>query len=456
MFILSDKPYVIKETKNVYFVYKPDGYTSDHSFNEINKNGKSIVNYVKNNLNIDNDLKNAKYRYGQINRLDYGTNGTIIIAKNVTTFERIQQYMQKQNKKTKKIYIALVNGKIEKPHDFITLYMQKIYTNGEYTISYDIDNKNGEPTLSEYKVWQYLYDKQTNKYYTLLMVRIYTGMTHQIRVHMKSIGHGLVNDYHYGLLNEKINDGKMFLISYLYCIKDFGCSIDYKNEPDFKFYGLEIQQKYNYLECIQYLLKKNNERMDKLKEFKKILRKINKRLNVYIKKNEQYTIVNIPSGKSNEVDKSIRQKLKNNLLDNKLHTVGIIDTSIQPKYIYSLIARRKINNFDNDNINVTAYRTLQIKNKDNFMYTYTQIIVEPKIQFISFDALIDELNKNNIYLLFDKKNGKNEIEYSVFKHFHNYELPIIDGEIIHKFWINNIIKYKYKYDTNIIFIDPKQ
>ncbi|ATZ80771.1 pseudouridine synthase [Bodo saltans virus] len=451
MFKLSNAPYIIKETKDVFFVYKPDGYTSDHSFIEINKNGKSIVNYVKNNLSIDDNLKNAKYRYGQINRLDYGTNGTIIIARNIATFERIQQYMQKQNKKTKKVYIALVDGKIEKEHDFIVLYMQKIYTNGEYTISYDINNKNGEPTLSEYNVWQYLHDDKTNKYFTLVMVRIYTGMTHQIRVHMKSIGHSLVNDYHYGQLNEKINNGKMFLISYLYCIKDIGCSIDYKNEPNFTFNELKITHKINYLTCIQYLLKKNNDRTIKLKEFKKIIKKTNKRLTVYIKQTENYTIVNIPSGKLNEVDESIRHKLKNNLLDNKLHTVGIIDTSIHVKYIYFLLARRKINNMENDKMKISTYKTLQIKNKQNFTYTYTQIIVEPKIQFSSFDALIDELNKNNIFLIYDKKNGKNEIEYTVFKHFHNYELPIIDTHIIHKFWLNNIKKNKYKYDMNIVF-----
>ena len=58
-FRLSRKPYVIKETKNVYFIYKPDGYTSDHSYQNINNlENKSVINYVRNELTIDENLKN--------------------------------------------------------------------------------------------------------------------------------------------------------------------------------------------------------------------------------------------------------------------------------------------------------------------------------------------------------------------------------------------------------------
>jgi hypothetical protein len=79
--------------------------------------------------------------------------------------------------KNYKIYIALVEGKLEKEHDFIMIYMKKIYENGNYRIEYSSDS--GEPTLSEFYLWKHLYDERSEKYYSLVFVRIYTGMTHQ-------------------------------------------------------------------------------------------------------------------------------------------------------------------------------------------------------------------------------------------------------------------------------------
>ena len=98
-------------------------------------------------------LKNPKFKYGQINRLDYGTNGTIIVAKNIDSYRAIKKQINK--KKTKKVYIALVDGKMEQEHGFISLNMWKEYNNNKYVVKYsnDINDIRGDITLSEYSVW---------------------------------------------------------------------------------------------------------------------------------------------------------------------------------------------------------------------------------------------------------------------------------------------------------------
>lgn len=446
-FKLSKKPYIIKKTNEAYFIYKPDGYTSDHSYAVIQDTKlKSIINYVRNELNIDQNLKNAKYRYGQINRLDYGTNGTIIIAKNIPAFESIQKNLQ--DKKTKKVYIALVEDKLEKEHDFIMIYMKKTYENGNYRIEYS--NDTGEPTLSEYYLWKHLYDESSKKYYSLVFIRIYTGMTHQIRVHMKSIGHPLINDFHYGNMDKTINDGIIFLLSYLYCIKGIGCSIKYKKEPEISFENLVQVYEKKYLEIITFLIKKNDERTRELKKFKKIVRKIGKRLTYYVIKKNQYTLVNIPSGKVNQLDAEVRDKLTC-LIDNKLHIVGLIDAQVNYEYIYYFLLRGKVKAIDNDMYTVTPHKYIELLYKDR-KYLFSQVFVKLKKNFGSFDELVESLARYNMIFIYDKKRGKNEVEYEVFKHFHNYVLPVVDGQIIKKFWIDNLEKNKYKYDNNLSFM----
>lgn len=452
-FILSNKPYIIKETNDLYFIYKPDGYTSDNSFNIIqDKNAKSIINYVRNNLEINDNLKNAKYKFGQINRLDYGTNGTIIIAKTIDVYEKLVQKLQ--SKKIKKIYIALVEGKIEKTNDFIMINLIKKQKEKEnFFVEYS--DKFGEPTLSEYYTWKTLYDENNKKYYTLLFIRIYTGITHQIRVHMKYIGHSLINDYNYGNMNKEINNGKIFLLSYLYCINNYGCSIDYNKEPNIKFDNLKEETINDYHKIMNFLLKKNDIRKNKMKELNKIIKKKNKNLNYYKNKKEEYTIVNIPAGKLNTVEKDILTKIQCLTID-KLHTITIIDNTDNIKnkkinHIYYFLVRNNISELKNNTFHIIPYQNIKIKDKNDKIHIFTQIFIKLFVNISSFLELEKELNDNNIYLIYDKIHGKQEIEYDTFKHYHNYVFPILENKILSKGFIKNIKKNKYKYDENMKF-----
>lgn len=129
-----------------------------------------------------------------VHRLDRDTSGVICFAKN----EEAHRYLSKlfQERDVTKYYIGLVNGRvipeegrIEKaivPHPSI---------NGKMTTA-----KRGKPSITEYKVLEQW------PLYSLVQFRIYTGRTHQIRVHLQSIGHSIVCDPLYG-------DGKPFMLS---------------------------------------------------------------------------------------------------------------------------------------------------------------------------------------------------------------------------------------------------
>ncbi len=136
-------------------------------------------------------------RYGNIftvHRLDKETSGVIIFAKNETTHKHLSR--QFEERQTKKIYQGLVIGSLmEKEGTIDSPIAEHSSKNGTMII-----HRRGKPALTDYKV------SDDYKIFSLVEFRIHTGRTHQIRVHMKELGHPLICDPLYG-------DGKPVLIS---------------------------------------------------------------------------------------------------------------------------------------------------------------------------------------------------------------------------------------------------
>lgn len=120
-----------------------------------------------------------------VNRLDMNTSGILIVAKNAFAHQQIS--LQFENNSVEKKYKALVEHRVGEDQGIIESDLSK--KSGD--IKSSIDREEGD-TLTKYTVIERYPDA------SMLDIRLYTGKTHQIRVHLKSIGHPIIGDSLYG------------------------------------------------------------------------------------------------------------------------------------------------------------------------------------------------------------------------------------------------------------------
>ncbi len=155
------------------------------------------------NGNIDGTLANAvmahckeslsgiggKLRPGIVHRLDKDTSGLLMIAKNDKTHIALSE--QIKNRKVKKTYIALVRGTIAENEATINMPIGRSTKDRKKMAV----TKTGKEAITHFKVINRYTTQKAS--YTLLEVKIDTGRTHQIRVHMAEIGHPVIGDMVY-------------------------------------------------------------------------------------------------------------------------------------------------------------------------------------------------------------------------------------------------------------------
>lgn len=128
----------------------------------------------------------GELRPGIVHRLDKDTSGLLIIAKNDKAHIQVSQ--QIKDREVKKTYIALVRGTIVEDEATINMPIGRSTKDRKKMAV----TKNGKEAVTHFKV---LNRYTTNKgSYTLLEIKIDTGRTHQIRVHMAEIGHPVIGD----------------------------------------------------------------------------------------------------------------------------------------------------------------------------------------------------------------------------------------------------------------------
>ncbi len=170
---------IIYEDEDILIINKPAGYSTHPAPGEENITISEIFTDK-----IDSFVDDRWP--GIVHRLDKGTSGVMILSKNAVTQKKLQNDFK--NRKIKKTYIALVEGKIDPNEGLIDIPIKR---EGNKRGKMGVDTI-GKAASTRYKAKEF-YPK-----YTLVELKPETGRTHQLRVHLSSIGYPIVGDKKYG------------------------------------------------------------------------------------------------------------------------------------------------------------------------------------------------------------------------------------------------------------------
>ncbi|MBI3502431.1 MAG: RluA family pseudouridine synthase [Bacteroidetes bacterium] len=133
--------------------------------------------------------QDASVRPGLVHRLDKETSGLIIVAKNELSLAKLAKEMF--DRKISRRYVALVWGEPKEKEGTINVHIGRSLSDRKKMAAFPEGN-HGKPAITLYKVLENF------KYVSLVECKLETGRTHQIRVHMKHIGHTVFGDADYG------------------------------------------------------------------------------------------------------------------------------------------------------------------------------------------------------------------------------------------------------------------
>jgi len=177
---------IIYEDNDIIVINKPKGLVV-HPANG-NPDGtlvNALIEICKDSLSgIGGEI-----RPGIVHRLDKDTSGILVVAKNDKAHINLSEQIKKRQ--MEKIYIALVRGNVKESQATINMPIGR--SNGDRKKM--AVTKNGKEAITHFKVLE-RYEKNNNKY-SLLEIKIDTGRTHQIRVHLAQIGYPVIGDYIY-------------------------------------------------------------------------------------------------------------------------------------------------------------------------------------------------------------------------------------------------------------------
>ncbi|AFL97589.1 RluA family pseudouridine synthase [Ornithobacterium rhinotracheale] len=149
----------------------------------------TLVNALKYHFDNLPSLTAELERPGLVHRIDKDTSGLLVIAKT----EYAMDHLAKQffNRTTRRLYTAIVWGNIEEDEGTIVGHIGRNPNNRMQMAVFE-DGSQGKHAVTHFKVLERL------GYITVVQCKLETGRTHQIRAHMKHIGHTLFNDERYG------------------------------------------------------------------------------------------------------------------------------------------------------------------------------------------------------------------------------------------------------------------
>ena len=171
---------ILYEDDDVLIVNKPKGMVVHPSAGHYSG---TLVNAIMYHCKDTLSGINGEIRPGIVHRIDMDTTGSLIVCKNDEAHVNIAQQIKEHS--VNRIYVGIVCGNVKEDSGTVEGAI------GRHPIERKkmaINEKNGKPAITHYKVLERF------KNYTYMQFKLETGRTHQIRVHMASIGRPLLGD----------------------------------------------------------------------------------------------------------------------------------------------------------------------------------------------------------------------------------------------------------------------
>lgn len=187
---------IIYEDKDLLVVNKEPGMVVHPAYN--NWSG-TLVNALAYHFNNLPEMEGNEGRPGLVHRIDKGTSGLLVIAKSEKAMTSLAKQFYDHN--IERTYNALIWGDPVEDEGTINVNLGRSEKDRRITVPIP-DASRGRHAITHYKVLKRL------RYVSLVQCNLETGRTHQIRAHMKHIGHTLFNDATYG--GDKVLKGTQF------------------------------------------------------------------------------------------------------------------------------------------------------------------------------------------------------------------------------------------------------
>ncbi|MFA4831268.1 MAG: RluA family pseudouridine synthase [Patescibacteria group bacterium] len=214
---------VLAETEDYLVIEKPAGLLMHQTEA---KEPESLAAWILENYPQTKDVGEYENRPGIVHRLDKEASGLVVIAKKQEMFVHLKKQFKKRQ--VEKEYLVLAHGRVEREHDTINFDISRS-KDGRMAARPKTDRLSlrtitkiqpGKEAVTEFWV------EKIFSRYTLLRVKIHTGRTHQIRVHLLAYNHPVAGDAWYA--NRKLNLkkdkelGRLFLHASKLCFCNLG------------------------------------------------------------------------------------------------------------------------------------------------------------------------------------------------------------------------------------------